>query len=48
MEVLLECCLKIALERAIEVLTDHPHVIRAATGAARRIVIFVLYGMGGI
>ena len=48
MEVLLECCLKIALERAIEVLADHPHVIRAAIGAARRIVIVFLCGMGGI
>ena len=48
MELVLECCIKVAMEKAIAVLMDHPQAVRTVAVAVRHIAILVAVAMGGV
>jgi len=47
-ELVLECCVKVAIEKAIAVLMDHPQAVRTVAIAVRHIAILIAVAMGGI
>ena len=46
MELVIECALKITLEKVLEALTEHTQVVRAVMEVARRIALLVWFGVG--
>ena len=46
MDLVIECLLRITLEKALGALTEHTQVVRAVMTIARRIALMVFFGMG--
>jgi hypothetical protein len=45
-DLVIECLLRITLEKALEALAEHTHVVRAVMTIARRIALMIFFGMG--
>ncbi len=48
MDLVIECLVKVTVEKAISVLMDHPQAVRTVAIAVRHIAILVAVAMGGV